>query len=158
MIRAGMRTRAPLARALGGAPSCSTLAGLMSVFARFVAFEAIGWIAAAAVLTWAVGSELIPEWGGWTLFGLWVAKDFVLFPLTRRAYEHGIPHGGGDLIGAEAVVELALDPEGWVRAGHERWRARLAATASAPIDVGERVRIRALDGLTLVVELHDPSR
>jgi membrane protein implicated in regulation of membrane protease activity len=48
------------------------------------------------------------------------------------------------LIGVEAVVA----EEGWVRVQGELWRARGAAGA-AP---GDRVRVREVDGLTLVVE------
>jgi len=45
------------------------------------------------------------------------------------------------LIGAEAVV----GEDGWVRVQGERWRA----TGAEP---GQRVRVIAVDGLTLVVE------
>ncbi len=52
------------------------------------------------------------------------------------------------LIGAPAVVVSACRPDGQVRVHGELWRARCAAGA----DVGETVRIRAVEGLTLLVE------
>ncbi len=59
-------------------------------------------------------------------------------------------------VGAEALIgELAevvdrLTPEGRVRFKGELWNAR--TVSPEPIDPGRRVRILALEGLTLVVE------
>jgi len=149
----------------------------MSVFARFVAFEAIGWCATGVAAYAAVYYDLVPSWVAWGGFALFVAKDLVLFPLTRRAYEHGPTHGAAELIGSVVVVEQALEPDGYVRAGSERWRARLSPksapksaqkspqeSAGAPdgargvgagqggLEVGARARVIALEGVALVVE------
>ena len=59
----------------------------MTPFARFLAFEAIGWLVAGALLVWLVGADIVPAWAGALLFAVWVAKDFALYPLTKRAYE-----------------------------------------------------------------------
>ncbi len=53
------------------------------------------------------------------------------------------------LLGAVAEVVEPCNPDGWVRVGGELWRARCEAGAEA----GARVRVRAVDGLTLVVSL-----
>ena len=52
------------------------------------------------------------------------------------------------LIGAEAVVLEECRPFGRVRVNGELWRARCDDGA----DAGETVVVRALDGLTLVVD------
>jgi membrane protein implicated in regulation of membrane protease activity len=51
-------------------------------------------------------------------------------------------------VGAAAEVVEPCFPDGWVRVGGELWRARCEVGAG----VGARVRVRAVDGLTLVVE------
>jgi len=124
----------------------------MSIFWRFVAFEAIGWAVAAVVLYGAVRFELASVSLALVLFFLWVGKDFVLFPLTKRAYEHGPTHGASEVIGSEVRVDTTLDPDGYVVAGNERWRARLAAGVDAPMHAGDAARVCQLDGITLVVE------
>jgi membrane-bound serine protease (ClpP class) len=56
--------------------------------------------------------------------------------------------GAEALVGAEAVVVEPCRPLGRVRLNGELWAARCADGA----DVGDLVRVRSLDGLTLVVE------
>lgn len=53
-------------------------------------------------------------------------------------------------VGVEALVGARgeLTAAGWVSVNGELWRARSAA----PLEVGQRVRVSAVDGLTLVVE------
>jgi len=56
--------------------------------------------------------------------------------------------GAEALVGTIAEVVAPCHPDGSVRVAGELWRARCDGGA----DAGERVRIRALDGLTLLVE------
>jgi membrane-bound ClpP family serine protease len=122
------------------------------VFARYLAFEAPSWALLAVALT-----VLIRVWDlslgiAALVLGLWVLKDLALFPALRIAYEPGGGSGGAEnLLGAAGVVTVALDPEGWVQIGAERWRAR-AKAEHAPIAVGAGVRVVALAGLLLRVE------
>lgn len=123
------------------------------VLARYLLFQIPGWLAVAGGLTAAVRWwDLRP---GWALagFALWLAKDAALFPLLRRAYEpDGLaPHGP---VPDEGVADTAIDPEGWVRIGPERWRARRALHA-APIAPGAHVRVLAVRGHELMVEAVD---
>ncbi len=74
-----------------------------------------------------------------------VAEIFFWIWLSRRAR---IRFGPETLIGAEAKVVTACRPDGQVRVEGELWNARCSHGA----EVGESVRVRALDGLTLVVE------
>jgi membrane protein implicated in regulation of membrane protease activity len=128
----------------------------MRVFARYLAFQTVSWALGVAVLGWLAYAELLPTWLAIVLFGALVLKDLVLFPLTRKAYEHGPEHGATELLGAEVRVETALSPDGYVRAGPERWRARLSGEGDAPLAEGEVARVRELSGLTLIVERMEP--
>jgi membrane-bound serine protease (ClpP class) len=83
----------------------------------------------------AVLGALVVEVGE-TAFWIWLSK-------RRR------PQVGAEaLIGARAQVVTSCRPLGNVRVAGELWRARCEAGA----DPGDTVRIRALEGLTLVVE------
>jgi membrane protein implicated in regulation of membrane protease activity len=61
--------------------------------------------------------------------------------------------GGETLIGRSALVVTACFPTGRVKVGGETWMARCEAGAT----VGQQVRVRAVDGLTLTVELDEAS-
>jgi len=126
-------------------------------FTRFLAFEAIGWALGAAVLVWLEREAFISTGLAWLLFGALVVKDLVLYPLTRKAYEHGPAHGAAELLGADVRAETVLSPEGWVRAGSERWRARLVGDGGESLPAGALARVRELRGLTLIVEPIAPS-
>ena len=56
--------------------------------------------------------------------------------------------GPETLVGSSGRVVTACHPLGQIRVQGELWRARCAEGA----DVGEQVRVVALDGLTLTVE------
>lgn len=118
---------------------------------RYLLFQVPGWGLAALALAAAVRWWELPL--AWALagFATWLAKDAVLYPIVRRAYEPDgrAPHGP---IGEHGVAETAVDGEGRVRVGPERWRARRAA-GGAPIPPGARVRVVRLVGHELEVEL-----
>jgi len=61
--------------------------------------------------------------------------------------------GSETLIGQSALVITACFPTGQVKLGGETWMARCQAGAA----VGQEVRVRAVDGLTLTVELDEAS-
>jgi membrane-bound serine protease (ClpP class) len=56
------------------------------------------------------------------------------------------------LVGTVADVVEALDPVGRVRVNGELWNARSVSAGVAPLEAGSRVRIVAIEKLTLVVE------
>lgn len=116
---------------------------------RYLLLQIPGWAIVTCLLAAAVRWWELPV--PWALAGLvaWLAKDAVLYPIVRRAYEPDgfAPHGP---IGEHGIAETAVDDEGWVRVGPERWRARRAPGAS-PIAPGAPVRVVRLRGHELDV-------
>jgi membrane-bound serine protease (ClpP class) len=64
----------------------------------------------------------------------------------------GLPKLGGteEMVGAVAEARSSIDPTGQAFMRGTLWSARLAVGAS-PAGVGDRVKVEAVDGLTLVV-------
>ena len=120
------------------------------VFKRYLLFQIPGWILVILLLGVAhrwVGLS-IPAAAG--LFLLFVAKDFVIYPYVRKAYEQDNRTGAELLIGMIGVTKQALDPEGYVVVKGELWRA-VAGSPGQPIPQNTAVLIQAVSGLTLVV-------
>ena len=125
-----------------------------AVFARYAVYQIPGMFVAGLVLVLLLRWEMLSQGVAALLFGLWVLKDLILFPITRIGYEKGGRRHGAQAL--EAAVGVVKEPivaggTGWVRLGPELWRARLASgqgTAAA----GDRVRVVGLDGLVLAVE------
>jgi membrane protein implicated in regulation of membrane protease activity len=121
---------ASLARSHGceGHYALRTMVLIGAIFlAVFVLPQPWGVVAVAAALTIEVAEAA---------FWVWLSK-------RRRAQV-----GAEALVGALAEVVTPCRPDGNVRVQGELWRARCEPGA----DVGERVRVRALDGLTLLVD------
>jgi membrane-bound serine protease (ClpP class) len=68
--------------------------------------------------------------------------------LAARARHNKIMIGPEALVGAVGVVQQALAPEGQILVHGEIWQA----SSAAPVPAGRQVRVRAVEGLTLLVE------
>ena len=100
----------------------------------------------AAVVLWVLQHVGVLSTGfAAALLLVWIVKDALLFPFMRRFYE-AEPAGRG-MIGESGTVVSELAPEGLVRVRGELWKAR----AEEEIPAGARVRVRDLEGLTLLV-------
>ena len=87
---------------------------------------------------------------------IWIAKDIIMYPILRIAYESGGSSGVDAIHGALGVVTQPLVPSGYVRLGSERWKAELVC-GSGTVSVGSAIRVVELRGLTLIVEPVTPA-
>jgi membrane-bound serine protease (ClpP class) len=72
----------------------------------------------------------------------------LLARLAWRARRNKIVVGAEALVGALGVAQQSIDPRGQILVHGELWQAE----ASAPVAAGEAVRVRAVEGLKLLVE------
>lgn len=91
---------------------------------------------------------------GAALITLGVLSAFTFFFVARKVIEahrgRRARTGSEELIGAVAQARSRIDPDGQAWLEGTLWGARLAA-GGEPIELGDRVRVEAVDGLTLVV-------
>lgn len=123
------------------------------VIGKYALFQIPGIALAGLALYGAVRWLGVPESAAWVLLGLWVVKDVVMFRFVRLAYESGDQGGVAALVGAVGISKETLDPGGYVQIGHEAWRAHVPSD-HAPVPAGARVRVLAVEGLTVLVEPH----
>ena len=97
---------------------------------------------------------------GPALIALGLASAVTFFVVARKVLEahrdEPVRTGAEELVGAFAEVRSALDPEGQVWIEGALWRAR-ADGDGGPIRLGDRVRVDAVEGLTLIVRPPPPS-
>jgi len=101
---------------------------------------------AAAVRWWD-----FPVLAAYGLVAVWIAKDVILYPILRVAYESNGSSGIDGLCGKIGVVTQPLVPAGYVRLGSELWKAELVS-GSGSVSVGSTIRVVEVRGLTLAVE------
>ncbi len=75
-----------------------------------------------------------------------------VFGAALKARRRPVVSGREELVGAGGEVLEDFDGEGWARVHSETWRVR----AASPLRAGQRVRVAAIDGLTLDV-VADPD-
>ena len=136
--------------------------GLIVLGVAFMVAEAFlptfGALGVGGVVAFVVGSVMlldtdVPGYGiSWGVVGVLAAASSagfaVVLTLAVKARRRPVVSGREDLIGScGRVVEWTRDG-GRVHAGGEIWRA----SAARPFAPGERVRVAAIDGLTLIVE------
>jgi membrane-bound serine protease (ClpP class) len=86
-----------------------------------------------------------------TLGVVCLVSFFFIARKVLEAHRLAVVHTGHEeLIGASAEARTELNPDGRVWIAGALWRARLADDAK-PLRPGDRVRVEAIEGLTLVV-------
>jgi membrane-bound serine protease (ClpP class) len=103
----------------------------------------------------AFGSDSnVADYAGGALITLGLLSGITFYFVTRKvlAAHRGEPvrTGAEELVGADAEARSSIAPTGRVWLEGTIWSARLAEGAS-PIRAGDRVKVEAVDGLTLVV-------
>ena len=100
------------------------------------------------------------DYVGPALIALGLLSLVAFYFVTRKvieAHEGPARTGSEELIGSIAEARSALDPEGQVWAAGTIWSARVA-NGSGRINLGDRVRVDAVEGLTLVVRPEPPPK
>jgi membrane protein implicated in regulation of membrane protease activity len=92
----------------------------------------------------------IPGYLMWVLPALWVVKDILLFPFLWRYYASDKHPDPSRMIGRKGVALCRLAPDGHVLVKGERWRASIAH-GGPPVEKGESICVKAVDGLGLTV-------
>ena len=122
----------------------------MPAWARYALFQLPGTVLVGVGL-WLFWDETeLPGFVGVLFFLFWIAKDALLYPLLRRAYEPGQASAAKLLVGARGVARTRLAPDGKVLVRGELWRAR-AVTGEEPIEPDTEVVVRDADRFTLLV-------
>jgi membrane-bound serine protease (ClpP class) len=121
------------------------------------ALGALGLVVAGIV---ALGSDAgAADYVGPALIALGVLSLIAFYFITRKVLEahreEPVRTGSEELIGALAEARSVLDPEGQVWIEGALWRARLAG-GDGRVGLGDRVRVEAVEGLTLVVRPEPP--
>jgi membrane protein implicated in regulation of membrane protease activity len=94
----------------------------------------------------------LPLWLALAAAAGWVIKEIALYPFVRDSLREGPDRlGAGRLIGQQGIAQEPIDPAGYVRVAGELWQAEQPRGLPA-IARHERVRVRAVRGLTLLVE------
>jgi membrane-bound serine protease (ClpP class) len=125
---------------------------LLSTGGALAALGAIG-LVVGGVLALESNSSAA-DYVGPALIALGVLSGVAFYFVTRKVIEahrdQPVRTGTEELVGSLAEARSNLDPEGRVWAGGTIWSARLTGDA-ATVRLGDRVRIDAVEGLTLVV-------
>jgi membrane protein implicated in regulation of membrane protease activity len=121
------------------------------IFLRYVLFQVPGLVLLYLLLILAQRVVALPTWFIWSLVALWVIKDLILFPVVWRAYDKERRDDASSMVGSRGIAEDRLDPSGYIRVHGELWKAEVMG-GSPSIGKGEKVTVRGIRGLTLLVE------
>ena len=94
------------------------------------------------------------DFAGGGLIALGAVSGITFYFVSRKVLaahrNESVRTGTEEMVGATGEARSTIDPDGRVWLEGTIWSARLAAGVS-PIRLGDRVRVEAVDGLTLVV-------
>ena len=96
----------------------------------------------------------IADWIFWGSIMVWIAKDVALFFFTWRAYDTTAARPGRAMIGARGITHNRIAPSGFIHVRGELWKAEVWG-GGRPIEIGERVKVINIKGLTLIVQPED---
>jgi len=129
------------------------LAELLLPTGGVLAAIGVAGLTAAGIVALGSDSSAAEAVGG-ALIALGVLCGISFYFITRKVIAaHRDPHvrtGREELVGAAGEARSSIDPDGRVWLGGTIWSARLAE-GSDPVRLGDRVRVEAVEGLTLVV-------
>jgi membrane-bound serine protease (ClpP class) len=110
-------------------------------------------LTAAGLVAFGSDSDLA-DFAGGGLIALGILSGITFYFVSRKVLDahrnEPVQTGAEEMIGATAEARSSIDPEGRAWLGGTLWSARLAQGAP-PIKLGDKVRVEAVEGLTLVV-------
>jgi len=129
------------------------LAELLLPTGGILAFLGVAGLTGAGIV--ALGSDSsAADYIGGALIALGVISAISFYFVTRKVLaarrQPRVRTGTEGIVGSSGEARSSIDPDGRVWLGGTIWSARLA-TGSGPIGLGDRVKVEAVDGLTLVV-------
>jgi membrane-bound serine protease (ClpP class) len=129
------------------------LAELLLPTGGVLALLGVAGLTVAGIVAFGSDSDLA-DYAGGGLIALGIISGVTFYFVTRKVWEahrnDRVRTGTEEMVGSSAEARSSIDPEGRVWLGGTLWSARLAA-GSEPVRSGDRVRVEAVDGLTLVV-------
>lgn len=127
--------------------------GALTTCQRYWLFQLPGIAVVVGLLAAGAHWFSLPLWACLLGVGLWIAKDGLLYPFVKTAYEGGKPSGPEALIGSLGTARERLAPHGIVKIGAELWRAE----SSTPVETGQTVRVTGTEGMTMLVDSIPPD-
>ena len=121
-----------------------------SIYLRYILLNIPEFVAMLLILVVIQYWVVIPVWLLWSIIGFWIVKDAILFPFIWRAYDWDRAGKSRSMIGERGVAKEKLIPAGYVKIRGELWRAEKIG-AGPPIEEGQPVRVKKMEGLTLFV-------
>jgi membrane-bound serine protease (ClpP class) len=129
------------------------LAELLLPTGGLLALLGVAGLTVAGIVAFGSDSDLA-DYAGGGLIALGIISGVSFYFVTRKVWEahrnDRVRTGTEEMVGSTAEARSSIDPEGRAWLGGTLWSARLAA-GSEPVRSGDRVRVEAVDGLTLVV-------
>lgn len=129
------------------------LAELLLPTGGVLAVLGVAGLTAAGLVAFGSDSD-VADYAGGALIALGLISGITFYFVSRKIWEahrnEPVRTGAEELVGAEAEARSSIDPEGQVWLAGALWGARLAEGVT-PARLGDRVRVEAVDGLTLVV-------
>jgi membrane-bound serine protease (ClpP class) len=126
----------------------------------FLAFLGAAGLVAGGILAETSDSDsTFSDIAGPALIALGVVSVITFYFVGRKvlkAQREEPTRGGSDLVGSTAEVRTTLDPGGQVWIEGALWSARLL-NGETPLRPGDRVKVEAIDGLTLLVRPEEGS-
>jgi membrane protein implicated in regulation of membrane protease activity len=121
-----------------------------SIYLRYILLNIPEFVAMLLILVVIQYWVVIPVWLFWSIIGFWIVKDVALFPFIWRAYDWDRAGRSRSMIGERGIAKENLAPAGYIQIHGELWRAERLGEGS-PIETGQPVRVKKMEGLTLFV-------
>ncbi|HEU5252926.1 MAG TPA: NfeD family protein [Solirubrobacterales bacterium] len=129
------------------------LAELLLPTGGLLAVLGVAGLTVAGIVAFGSDSD-VADYAGGALIALGILSGITFYFVTRKVWEahrdSPVRTGAEELVGSAAEARSSIDPTGRVWLEGTIWSARLAEGAT-PVRAGDRVKVEAVDGLTLVV-------